>query len=1087
MYCSHFGLHRHPFNNTPDPSFYYSTPDHEEALATLEYATLNRKGFVLVTGEVGAGKTLIGRMFLRQIDRQASTAVITHTLLNGRQLLAAICGEFELPVSPDATNLQLAERLQSYLLDQFARDRFVVVLLDEAQNLPDEGFETLRMLGNLEADDAKLLQVCILGQPELRDRFKFPAMRQLDQRLFQRFHLAALTERQTIEYIQRRLSVAGSPRSDVLTTEALQSVYAGSQGIPRLINRICDNALLAAYAQGLDTVDNKIIRQVLEQDGLDQTCHAENPSAAEPPSPPTDEDIEARIDQIYNRPVDRISDESIESQQVLSDLDNRLPSQFPSGVSVEAVDSIRKAHAAAREETQAELARTRTNLETRITAATEQLNRLPEYLNQIRHDHQSLALEHAESSTDHERAIEDIFASVGRHEDEIRDLSQQATARFDALSAELDRLRAGALQTEDLDRLRDQHQTFAQDVLDRFASKADDLDRLRRELDELNTSSGQHGSAISDLNARLQSESDQLRQVRSRLTEDHAAIHERLAELDEQFVGRAEWEALRQAQADQSAKILDRVQAERQAVQKLMEELSARFQATHERLDGLAAAAKDDGDELAELRRIQADDVASLLRQLEDQRRMSQEQFEQTLTRWTTAQQEIELLRQSAADAGALEELRRNQSHQVEQMRQVVADQRQSLEDLIGAANRRCDELLARLEASPTDVVSAAEVQALRDEGRSSKAALETAVRSVAEQCDRTTSTVRTLEDRTACMTSDLQAIQQSHTQDLGEIVQRLESQSSEYQQEFDTLKQHWAELRAGLEDLAGSSTPVEKFEAAERVINRDLDALKHRLDRVTQRREKDVRKLVDVVQRLSDRVKRLEETDRPEPVRIELRPRAAEELAALNTEAQARTSGLTQLLADTQAVSGQVAESSSRIEQALQDWTEQSNHVQEQSDQLRASADTSAQILQALRKCHQAIESKLQSPAWHGQMRRGEELIARLEQVLPQYDSFEKRLQSWPQERLQADELIRRLEQMVAEAARATTRLGRVGALMAGVARRDGLAETLEAARRHDEQARPTRANGHRSPNRNPVQPVNWPKYRTHVQANAG
>src|SRR5512137_2885673 len=105
MYCSHFGLQRPPFNNTPDPAFYYSTPDHEEALATLQYATLNRKGFVLVTGEVGAGKTLVGRMFVRQIDRQASTAVITHTQLNARQLLAAICSEFELDIASDATNL----------------------------------------------------------------------------------------------------------------------------------------------------------------------------------------------------------------------------------------------------------------------------------------------------------------------------------------------------------------------------------------------------------------------------------------------------------------------------------------------------------------------------------------------------------------------------------------------------------------------------------------------------------------------------------------------------------------------------------------------------------------------------------------------------------------------------------------------------------------------------------------------------------------------------------------------------------------------------------------------------------------------
>ena len=266
MYCSHFGLQRPPFNNTPDPSFYYSTSGHEEALASLQYAVLNRKGFVLVTGEVGAGKTLIGRMFIRQIDSQASTAIITHTQLSPDQLLAAICSEFELPVPENATYLQLSQILQDYLLEQLARDRRVVVLIDEGQSLSDESFEALRMLGNLEADDAKLLQVCIFGQPELRDRFRQEELRQLDQRLFCRFHLSGLTQQQTSEYIQRRLEVAGSTRNDLFSNEAMTRVFEGSNGIPRLINRICDNALLTAYAQGLTTVEAPMIDQVIEQE-----------------------------------------------------------------------------------------------------------------------------------------------------------------------------------------------------------------------------------------------------------------------------------------------------------------------------------------------------------------------------------------------------------------------------------------------------------------------------------------------------------------------------------------------------------------------------------------------------------------------------------------------------------------------------------------------------------------------------------------------------------------------------------------------------------------------------------------------------
>jgi len=264
MYCSHFGLHRPPFNNTPDPTFYFGTPEHEEALATLQYGVFQRKGFSLVTGEVGAGKTLIGRMFLRQVDRSASVAVISHTNLNGRQLLAAICREFEIETPPEATNLELTERLQNFLLEQFAQDRFAVVLLDEAQNLPDESFEELRMLGNLEADDAKLLQICILGQPELRERFRQPNLRQIDQRLFRRFHLSALSRINTEAYIKHRLKVAGCPREDLFTRGAIDRVFVASQGIPRLINKICDNALLTAYGDNADQVTAVMVDQSVE-------------------------------------------------------------------------------------------------------------------------------------------------------------------------------------------------------------------------------------------------------------------------------------------------------------------------------------------------------------------------------------------------------------------------------------------------------------------------------------------------------------------------------------------------------------------------------------------------------------------------------------------------------------------------------------------------------------------------------------------------------------------------------------------------------------------------------------------------------
>lgn len=263
MYAEFFGLRELPFNNTPDPRYFYSTPDHEEALASLIYAVKQRKGFVLLTGEVGAGKTLVTRLMLRNFGTSIAFANINHAIRDGNDLMESVCTEFELPVQEGMTHSHLVRMLHDYLLSQFAANIPVVLVLDEAQNLPVAAFEELRMIGNLEADSAKLLQIAIVGQPELQKTFATSELRQLKQRLFRSFHLGTLDRRQTEGYIRYRLSVAAASDTGIFTTEAVDLIHEQSHGLPRIINTICDNAMLSAYSSDLHVIDEDLVESVL--------------------------------------------------------------------------------------------------------------------------------------------------------------------------------------------------------------------------------------------------------------------------------------------------------------------------------------------------------------------------------------------------------------------------------------------------------------------------------------------------------------------------------------------------------------------------------------------------------------------------------------------------------------------------------------------------------------------------------------------------------------------------------------------------------------------------------------------------------
>lgn len=265
MYLNFFGLREAPFNNTPTPRFFFSTPEHDEALACLIYVVRESKGLALLTGEAGTGKTLVSRMLVAHFGGSATFAAIHQGCTSPADLLEAICAEFGVEVEPGSGRGTLIKALQDFLVTEFAANRSVVLVVDEAQNLSVECFEQIRMIGNLDAEDAKLLHVILLGQPELHSVIRSPRLRQLRQRVFRGFHLKALTLRQTAEYIRHRLKVAGATREDLFDDDAIRAIHTFSGGLPRMINTACDNALLSAYAENQDRLTGPFVADVISQ------------------------------------------------------------------------------------------------------------------------------------------------------------------------------------------------------------------------------------------------------------------------------------------------------------------------------------------------------------------------------------------------------------------------------------------------------------------------------------------------------------------------------------------------------------------------------------------------------------------------------------------------------------------------------------------------------------------------------------------------------------------------------------------------------------------------------------------------------
>jgi len=282
MYLSFYKLREFPFSITCDERFFYESAIHAEALANMMYTVQQRKGMVLITGEVGAGKTFLSNMLGARLGPGCLTVMMKNPPQSPKQLIRAVAARVGINVRNSADKLGLTEELEEHLIRLHNRGRLVALILDESQDLPTASLEEIRLLWNWENQGKRLIQVVLVGQPDLRSRLQEARWEPLRQRIVLSYHLGHLSAEDTVGYIDHRIKVASEDDAEAgFSAEAKSDIHAATDGIPRLINVLCDNALLVGYARGIHVIDRSVVAEVLR----DMTCWGLRVAEALPESP----------------------------------------------------------------------------------------------------------------------------------------------------------------------------------------------------------------------------------------------------------------------------------------------------------------------------------------------------------------------------------------------------------------------------------------------------------------------------------------------------------------------------------------------------------------------------------------------------------------------------------------------------------------------------------------------------------------------------------------------------------------------------------------------------------------------------------
>lgn len=318
MYTEFFGLKEAPFDCAADARYFFASPQHEEAVATVLYAVQERKGLVLVTGDVGVGKSMIGHMLLREIGSKASIANLTNTHLREVGLLPALCREFQLAVDPGFSVMEMLASIEEYLLTEQARGRVAALVLDDAHDIDTKHFQQLRLVSNLEIAGGKLLQIVLLGQASLNTMMQRPALKQLQQRVFRNMHLFPLSRDLTSKYMEHRLRISGWSGEQLFEDQAQDLIHQFSNGIPRLINNLCDNVMLSAFTDETPMISRDRVSDVIDE--ITSTTQLTANSTLQVGS----DEVDQAIAELTSQYVQSLEQQIDKLETARSDTDNRI-------------------------------------------------------------------------------------------------------------------------------------------------------------------------------------------------------------------------------------------------------------------------------------------------------------------------------------------------------------------------------------------------------------------------------------------------------------------------------------------------------------------------------------------------------------------------------------------------------------------------------------------------------------------------------------------------------------------------------------------------------------------------------------------